>query len=114
MNLIPEQQAKIEEASRQLRARRKKDRNKPLVIVSLLVFVGGFLGLWLVNSYFGDDAVSEMPTTAESTNSADGIRPALSRQAERQLTAQPQLTLEGDAEESPAPSLQPTSNLRPR
>jgi len=106
-----EQQAKIEEASRQLRARRKKDRNKPLVIVSLLVFVGGFLGLWSVNSYFGDDAVSEMPTTAESTNSADGIRPALSRQAERQLTTQPQLTLEVDAEESPAPSLQPTSNL---
>lgn len=102
------QQAKIEEASRQLRARRKKDRNKPLVIMSLLVFVGGFLGLWLVYSYFGDDAVSEMQTTAESMNSADGIRPALSRQAEQQLIAQPQITLEGDAEESPTPSPQPT------
>lgn len=108
--LNTQQQAKIVEASRQLSARRKKDRNKPLVIVSLLVFAGGFLGLWLVNSYFGDDVVSEMPTTSESTNSADGIRPALSQQAEQQITRQPQLTLEVDAKERSAPSLQPTSN----
>lgn len=47
-------QARAIEASRQ-RARRKKDRNKPWVVLSLLVFVGGFTGLWVYNSFFNDD-----------------------------------------------------------
>ncbi len=102
-----------EEESRLLNLRRKKDRNKPFVIVSVIVFVAGFLGLWLVNSYFVEESVSDVPNTSESNDTANNIRPALSQVVEQQLTTQPQLTLEVQPEEIPDTASQPTSNLEP-
>lgn len=49
----------VAEASRQ-RARRKTDRNKPWVILSIIVFVGGFAGLWLYNNLGDADLGAEM------------------------------------------------------
>lgn len=46
-------QALEQEASRQ-RVRRRRDKNRPWVIVSVVVFVGGFAGLWAYNSFFTD------------------------------------------------------------
>ena len=94
------------EERRLLRARKKKDRDKPLVIVSLIVFVVGFLGLWLANSYFADEPVSDLPSTAESVEGAENMRPALSQMVEPQVTTQPQLTLEVELEEISAPTNQ--------
>lgn len=107
-----QQKADIEEESRLLRARKKKDRNKPLVIVSVIIFVAGFLGLWLVNSYFSEESVSDVPSTAESIDGAENIRPALSRVEEPQATNLPQLTLEVEPNEMPAPTRQ-TSTVQP-
>ncbi|MEX0964797.1 MAG: RodZ domain-containing protein [Pseudohongiellaceae bacterium] len=99
-----QQKAVIDEASR-AQARRKKDRNRPFVIVSLLIFVGGFLGLWLANSYFGEGATSDLPATTETGTSAESIRPAVSQQA------QPQLTLESEPQEILSPSAQPATTV---
>ncbi|PCI81417.1 MAG: hypothetical protein COB20_01865 [SAR86 cluster bacterium] len=103
-----QQKADIEEESR-LKARRKKDRNKPFVVVSLIIFVAGFLGLWLANSYFSEESVSDVPSNAESIGNAESIRPALSQVVEQQVTTQPQLTLEVEPEEISAPARQSTS-----
>ncbi|MDA1371861.1 MAG: DUF4115 domain-containing protein [Proteobacteria bacterium] len=46
-------QALEQEASRQ-RVRRRRDKNRPWVIVSVVVFIGGFAGLWAYNSFFAD------------------------------------------------------------
>ena len=89
------QQADIQEASRQVKARKKKDRNKPLVIVSLFVFVGGFLGLWVANSFFGTDVESGAPATVEVNDNAESNRPASSQQ----LASQPRLTLQAAPDE---------------
>ena len=94
------------EERRLLKARTKKDRNKPLVIVSLIGFVVGFLGLWLANSYFAEESVSDLPSTAKSVEGAENIRPALSQVVEPQVTIQPQLTLEVELEEISAPTSQ--------
>jgi cytoskeleton protein RodZ len=94
-----QQKADMAEENRLIRERRKKDRNKPFVILSLIIFVSGFLGLWLANSYFSDDAVSNVPSTAESEAVIDNIRPALSQAIEPPTTTEPQLSLEVDAEE---------------
>ncbi|NQV68791.1 MAG: helix-turn-helix domain-containing protein [Pseudohongiella sp.] len=55
-------QADRTEASR-LRARKKTDRNRPWVILSLIAFVGGFSALWLYNNIFNDDSSSEPGAT---------------------------------------------------
>jgi cytoskeleton protein RodZ len=69
-----QKQENIAEASR-VKAQRKKDRNKPFVIVSLLVFVGGFLGLWLANSYFGEESTPDALVVAETdSNDASVIQ----------------------------------------
>ena len=102
-----QQNADSAEERRLLRVRKKKDRNKPLVIVSLMVFVVGFLGLWLANSYFGEESVSDVPSAAESVGAAENLRPALSQVVEQQLTTQPQLTLEAETEETSVPARQP-------
>lgn len=103
-----QQKADSEEERKLLRARKKKDRNKPLVIVSLIVFVGGFLGLWLANSYFGEETVSDVPSAAESVGGAENLRPALSQVVEPQVITQPQLTLEVDPEQTSTSAGQPT------
>lgn len=59
------------EASRQ-RARRKTDRNRPWVVLSLLVFVGGFAGLWLYNNMFSDDTDS-VPAAGDASAAAPVI-----------------------------------------
>jgi cytoskeleton protein RodZ len=97
--LTRQQNAGSAEERRLLRARKKKDRNKPLVIVSLIIFFVGFLGLWLANSYFVDESFSDLPSTAESVDGAENTRPALSQVVEPQLTIQAQLTLEVELEE---------------
>ena len=96
------------EERRRLRARKGKDSNKPLVIVSLIVFVVVFLGLWLANSYFSQESVSDLTSTVESAEGAENISPALSRVAEPQVTTQLQLTLEVEPEEISAPTRQST------
>jgi len=103
-----QQNADSAEERRLLRVRKKKDRNKPLVIVSLIVFVAGFLGLWLANSYFSEDSVSDVPSTVKSIEGAESIRPALSQSNEPQATTQPQLTLVVEPEEISAPTRQST------
>ena len=99
-------QADIQEASRQVKARRKKDRNKPLVIVSLLVFVGGFLGLWLANSFFGADVVSPMSATVEESGAAESTPPASIRQGQLTLLAQAE-----ELESTPVESIAPVSGV---
>lgn len=94
-----QQKADSDEETRLLRARKKKDRNKPFVIVSLIVFVAGFLGLWLANSYFSEETVSDVPSTAESMPDAENIRPALSQVLEQQQNrTEPQLSLDVEPE----------------
>ena len=104
--LTRQQNADSAEERRLLRARKKKDRNKPLVIVSLIIFFVGFLGLWLANSYFVDESFSAVPSTAESVDGTENTRPALSQVVEPQLTIQAQLTLGVELEEISAPTSQ--------
>jgi len=99
-----QQKADSKEERRLLRARKKKGRNKPLVIISLLVFIAGFLGLWLVNSYFTQKSVSDVPNTVEPV---DDVRASLLRLNELRVTTQPQFTLEVEPEKNSAPARQP-------
>ena len=99
-----QQKADSKEERRLVRARKKKDRNKSLVIISLLVFIAGFLGLWLVNSYFTQKSVSDVPNTVEPV---DDVRASLPRLNELQVTTQPQFTLEVEPEKISAPARQP-------
>ena len=62
------------EAIRQ-RARKKTDRNKIWLVISLVAFVGGFTGLWLFNNLLNDEPISE-PTARESNT----IAPAVNQQ----------------------------------
>jgi cytoskeleton protein RodZ len=101
-----QQNADSEQERRRLRARKGKDSNKPLVIVSLIVFVVVFLGLWLANSDFAQESVSDLTSTVESAEGAENISPALSRVAEPQVTTQLQLTLKVEPEEISAPTRQ--------
>ena len=100
-----QQNAESAQERRLLIALDKKDRNKPLVIVSLIIFVTGFLVLWLANSYFSEESVSDVPASVEG---AQNIRPALSQVNESQVTTPPQLTLEVETEENSAPTDQST------
>jgi cytoskeleton protein RodZ len=100
-----QQNAESAQERRLLIALDKKDRNKPLVIVSLIIFVTGFLVLWLANSYFSKESVSDVPASVEG---AQNIRPALSQVNESQVTTPPQLTLEVETEENSAPTDQST------
>ena len=100
-----QQNAESAQERRLLIALKKKDRNKPLVIVSLIIFVTGFLVLWLANSYFSEESVSDVPASVEG---AQNIRPALSQVNESQVTTPPQLTLEVETEENSAPTDQST------
>jgi len=102
-----QQKADIAEESR-LKARRKKDRNKPFVIASLIVFVAGFLGLWLANSFFPGESESDVSSNAEPIDGVESIRPASSQLVEQQETTQPQLTLEVQPEEASVATPQPT------
>jgi cytoskeleton protein RodZ len=104
--LTHQQNADSEQERRRLRARKGKDSNKPLVIVSLIVFVVVFLGLWLANSDFAQESVSDLTSTVESAEGAENISPALSRVAEPQVTTQLQLTLKVEPEEISAPTRQ--------
>jgi cytoskeleton protein RodZ len=101
-----QQNADSEQERRRLRARKGKDSNKPLVIVSLIVFVVVFLGLWLANSDFAQESVSDLTSTVESAEGAENISSALSRVAEPQVTTQLQLTLKVEPEEISAPTRQ--------
>ena len=103
-----QQNADNEKEIRRLRARKEKDHNKPLVIVSLIVFVVVFLGLWLANNYFSQGSVTGLPSTVESAEGAENISPALSRVVEPQVTTQSQLILEVEPEEILAPTRQST------
>ena len=100
-----QQNAESAQERRLLIALKKKGRNKPLVIVSLIIFVTGFLVLWLANSYFSEESVSDVPASVEG---AQNIRPALSQVNESQVTTPPQLTLEVETEENSAPTDQST------
>ncbi|MEX0618576.1 MAG: RodZ domain-containing protein [Pseudohongiellaceae bacterium] len=42
--------------SKRVRAKHRRDRNRPWVILSVILFVAGFLGLWLFNSFFASAA----------------------------------------------------------
>ena len=100
-----QQNAESAQERRLLIALKKKGRNKPLVIVSLIIFVTGFLVLWLANSYFSEESVSDVPASVEG---AQNIRPALSQVNESQVTTPPQLTLEVETEDNSAPTDQST------
>ncbi len=102
------QKADSAEANRLINARKKKDRNKPFVIVSLVVFVAGFLLLWLANSFFTDESVSDIPRSAEAVDGSENLRPALSQVAEQRDIAQPQLSLDVASEE-PAETILPSA-----
>jgi cytoskeleton protein RodZ len=91
-----QRQADIDATSRH-KSRRKKDRNKPFVIMSLLFFVAGFILLWLVNSYFSDKPAAEPPITAASVGS---VRPALARNNPSQSRAQSLRSVTAESEQS--------------
>ena len=101
-----QQNADSAEEGRLLRAHKKKGRHEHLVILSLIFFVVGFLGLWLANSYFTEEFVSDLPSTADSVEGGENIRPALSRVVEPQVKTQPQLTLDVELQEISAPTSQ--------
>lgn len=46
----------LAQAESRIREKRKNKRNMPWVILSIIVFVAGFLGLWLFNSFFAANA----------------------------------------------------------
>lgn len=93
------QKADSEAESRLLQARKKKDRNKPLVIISLLIFVAGFLGLWLANSFFAQDSLNALPSTAGAVEGEENVAPASSQGLEPAPIAQPQPSVEVEPEE---------------
>jgi len=97
--LTHHQNADSTEERRLLRARKKKGHNMPLVILSLIGFVIGFFGLWLANSYFAEEFVSDLPSSVESVEVAENIRTALPQVVEPQVTTLPQLMLEAELEE---------------
>lgn len=93
-----QQQDVIAKASR-LKARRKKDKSKLIVIISLLVFIAGFIVLWLANSYFSGDTIAETSvSTGTETNKTNSLSPTLSQEAQ-QTVAQSQLSLHTEPEE---------------
>jgi cytoskeleton protein RodZ len=94
--LTHQQETDSEEEKRSLKARKKKDRNKPLVIMSLIFFVVGFLGLWLLNSYFTKDSVLDVPNTIDGV---DNIQSGLPRVTDQQATTRGQLTQQVEPEE---------------
>lgn len=96
--LNAQQQVVIAESSR-LKARGKKDMNKSFVIMSLLVFIGGFLGLWLVNSYFSGNSVAEPSSVDRNETTSDSIRPAKNEDVVS-VTNQPQINLHSKPENS--------------
>lgn len=98
-----QQKADIEEASR-ANARRKRDRNKPFVIVSLVVFVGGSLGLWLVNSYFGEEPVANAPPLATANSDSESQATAPVSQIAQVPQTQPQLSLDVEPEQQVEPA----------
>ena len=102
-----QQDADSAEERRLLGALKKKDRDQTLVIVSLMLFVVGFLGLWLANSYFTEESIPDLPSPAESVEGGENIRPALSQVVELQVKTQ--LTWEVELEEISAPTSQSTS-----
>jgi cytoskeleton protein RodZ len=99
-----QQDADSAEERRLLGAHKKKVRDQALVIVSLLLFVVGFLGLWLANSYFTEESIPDLPSPAESVEGGENIRPALSQVVELQVKTQ--LTWEVELEEISAPTSQ--------
>jgi len=105
--LTYQQETDSEEERRLLRARKDKDRNKPLVIISLIVFVVGFLGLWLLNRYFTEDSISDVPNTAESVDGVNNIQSGLPRVVDQQVTTRGQLIQEVEPEEISSLTRQP-------
>lgn len=99
-----QQKAVNEEASRQKRARRNKDRNKPLIAASLVIFVGGFLGLWLANNYFADPAAGTQPVSVADVGTVDEVQAG---QTQAQQATAPRLTLESDAQAPATTSPEP-------
>jgi len=100
-----QQQKSDSEQATRLRARRKKDRNKPFVIVSLIVFIGGFLGLWLVNSYFPGESVNDLPSSANSVESVESENLNTSQSPAQQPTLEPQLTIQVEPDDGSASAL---------
>ncbi len=51
------------------KARKRKDRNRPWLILSAVIFIGGFTALWLYNKYSVDEAPEQsaaLPITQEA------------------------------------------------
>lgn len=63
-----QQQLESAEESRQ-KAIKAKDRNKPWLILSAVIFIAGFTALWLYNKYMGDEVATE--TTSLPASSAE-------------------------------------------
>jgi cytoskeleton protein RodZ len=61
------QQQEIEQEQLRRQAKRKKDRNMPWVIMSVLGFIAGFAGLWVYNYYFSS---SEQDAVGISTDNS--------------------------------------------
>lgn len=57
--LHAQQQSEKEDAGIQ-QVQRKKDRNRPWVIASIVGFTGGFLGLWAYNNFFVTESNEEV------------------------------------------------------
>lgn len=100
-----QQKADIEEASRANARRKKRDRNKPFVIVSMVVFVGGSLGLWLVNSYFGEEPVANAPPLATANSVSESQATAPVSQIAQVPQTQPQLSLDVEQEPQVEPAV---------
>ena len=105
--LTHQQETDSEEERGLLRDRKGKDRNKPLVIIFLIIFVVTFLGLWLMSSYFTVGSVSKGPNIIESIDGIDDTQSGLLRVVDQQVKIQAQLTQEVETEEISAITRQP-------
>ena len=91
-----QQKTDSEEEKRLFKVRKGKDRNKPLVIIFLIVFVVGFLGLWLLSSYLTENSGLDVPNTVDGV---DNIQSSLLGMEDPQISIEVQLTQEVESEE---------------
>ena len=92
---ISKRQEESKEEEIRQKARKRKDRNKPWLILSAIIFIGGFTGLWLYNKFSTDDA-SQPGAPLPNTQTQEA---RTSESLNSQISANSQLVPETDVED---------------
>ena len=92
---ISKRQEESKEEEIRQKARKRKDRNKPWLILSAIIFIGGFTGLWLYNKFSTDDA-SQPGAPLPNTQPQEA---RTSESLNSQISANSQLVPETDVED---------------